>query len=80
VLTYHQGVFILERIGLHVPNNLVSKELGKLCGFDNVSLDISQRIIPQSLDDLWDIEERRIDGMAFESAHSILNNERIVAI
>jgi hypothetical protein len=58
----------------------VGEKLRELCGFDDVSLDIAQRIISKSLDDLGNIEERRIDGMAFQSAHGVLNNKRIAAI
>jgi hypothetical protein len=79
-MTYHQGVFVLERIRLYVPYNLVREKLRELCGFDDVSLHVAQRIISKRLNDLRNVEERSVDGMAFESAYGVLDNERIIAV
>jgi hypothetical protein len=43
--TYYLGIIILVSIGLHVPDDLMSKELGELGCLQDIPLDIAEGII-----------------------------------
>lgn len=63
--TYHLRVFVLVRVCFHVPNHLVCKQLGKLRRFQDITLNITQSIVSESLDELRNKVETDINGMTF---------------
>src|SRR5690606_10688381 len=78
--TYNQSIVVLVRIGLHVPDDLVSEQLRELRGFQDKALDISKRIISQRLYNLRHIEERDVNRVVLERPHGILKDEWVVVI
>jgi len=78
--THNQRILILVRIRLHIPNNLMRKQLRELCRLENKPLDIPQLIPPQRLDNLGHIKERRINAMTLQRPHRILKNKCITSI
>lgn len=78
--TYNLGVIVFVRVGLHVPYNLVRKELGELCSLNNVALNIAQCIISKCLHDLRDVKEGHINRVTLKRPHGILDQERMVLI
>ena len=77
---YNLRVVILVHVGLHVPDNLMRKELRKFCGFYDVSFHIAEHVVAKRLDNLRHVEESHIHGVTFERPHCILYDERVVAI
>jgi hypothetical protein len=61
--TYDSRIFILESIGIHVPYDLVSEELGEFGRLNDVSLNIAQDIIAQGLHNLRDVKEGHVHRM-----------------
>jgi hypothetical protein len=78
--TYDLGVVILVRVGLHIPNDLVGKQLRELRRLDDVPLDVSESIITESLHDLRDVEKGHVDSMALQCSHRVLNQERMISV
>ena len=58
--SYNLGIIIFVCVCLHIPDDLVSKELRELRCLKNITLYISKRVVSKSLDDLRHIEERNI--------------------
>lgn len=58
----------------------MSKELGKFCSLDDISLNISKCIVTKSLNNLWDVEECNVNGMTFKSTDCVLDNTRMVSV
>lgn len=58
----------------------MSEELRELCRLYNVSLHVTQCVIPKALDNLWHIEKCDVNRMAFHCSHGILQDERVVPI
>lgn len=79
-MTYNQAVIIFVRVGLHIPDDLMSKELRKLGSLNDVALHIAQVIISERLHNLRDIEERHVNRVAFQCPHSILNQRWMILI
>jgi hypothetical protein len=77
---YNLRFVILVGVRLHVPDDLVGKELGELGRLEDVPLNIAQSVISERLDNLWDVEERHINRMAFQSPHGVLDQIRVVPV
>lgn len=78
--THNLTVIVLERIGLHIPNDLVCKQLRELRCLDDVTFDVTKCIIPKGLHNLRNVKEGHIDRMAFQSSHGVLYEEWMVLI
>ena len=79
-MSYNLRVFILVRVGLHVPDDLVREELREFGSLNNITLHISEGIISKGLDNLWHVEECDIDGMSLESPHGVLKDEWVASV
>lgn len=78
--THNARVLVFVSICCHVPNNLMCEQLREFGCLDYIPLNISEYIIAQRLNNLWDIEECHVDGVAFQCPHSILDDKWIVAV
>ena len=66
-------IVVLVGVCLHIPDNLVREELRELSSLKNVAFHITQYIVSQSLDNLRDVKERYVNGMAFQCPHCVLD-------
>lgn len=58
----------------------MSEQLREFGSLDDVALHISKHIVPESLNNLRDVEKRHVHRVAFKSSHGVLNDEGVVAI
>lgn len=58
----------------------MSEELREFCRLYDISLYVAQIVIPKALNNLWHIEKRDVNRMAFHCSHGILQDERVVPI
>lgn len=79
-MTYDRAIIILIGVGLHVPYDLVSKQLRELCSLNDVTFNVAKRIVAKCLHDLGYVEECHINRVTFKCPHSILNQERVVLV
>lgn len=77
---YNLLIVVLVGVGLHVPDDLVGKELGELGRLEDVPLNVAQGIVSERLDNLRYVEERHINRMALQGPHGILNQVRVVPV
>jgi hypothetical protein len=78
--THNFRCFILVRVRLHVPDDLMGEQLRKLGRLNDVSLNVAKSIVSERLDNLVDVEEHDIYRVALKCSHSILYNEGMVAV
>lgn len=78
--THNLGIFIFIRIGLHIPDDLMSEKLRELGRLEDESLNVSQRIISQGLYNLRDIKEGDINRVTLQRSHSVLQDESVIRV
>jgi len=59
--TYNLRIFIFVRVRLHVPDDLMCKELRELGSLDDESLHVSKHIVSKRLHNLWNVEKGHVD-------------------
>ena len=79
-MAYNLGIVVLVGVRLHVPDDLVGKELRELGRLQNVTLNIAQGVISKSLDDLRHVKEGHVDRVALQRSHGILDQIRMVPV
>ncbi|KAI6770600.1 hypothetical protein HG530_005229 [Fusarium avenaceum] len=72
------SIIVLVRVGLHVPDNLMSKQLRELSRFQDVPLHISKAVVAEGLDNLGNIEKGHINGVALQRTHGVLDYEGMI--
>ncbi len=79
-ITHNCTIIVLVHVRLHIPNDLVGKQLRKLRCLNDVPFNVAKIVISQTLYDLWDVEECYINRMTFQCSHRVLDQERVVLV
>lgn len=74
------AIVVFVGIGLHVPDDLVSEQLRKLCSLNDVAFDVAKRIVAHCLHNLWYVEEGYVHRVTLKRPHGILNQEWVVLV
>ena len=78
--TYDGAVIVFVRIGFHIPDDLMRKELRELRSLQDVALDVAESIVAKSLHDLGHVEEGNVHRVVFQRPHGILEQEWVVPV
>jgi hypothetical protein len=78
--TYNLGVLVFVSVGLHVPDDLMSEQLGEFGRLNDVSLNVAKNIVSERLHNLRNVEKGNVYGVALQRSHRILNDERMIPI
>ena len=72
-----KAFFIGVDVGLHVPYDLVSKELGGLCGPYQVTGHVPHRVVPGRLHQLRYVEQYGFRRELSQHLHRVLRRQRV---